>query len=167
MKKIFIAIIIVGGLASCSQTFNFGEAEKLIDLINEDGRIYSFEIMVNTLSINGCIIANNIEKLSESESIDYKVVNRPDLKPIDISKDTLDAMLLQFQKTNAYSIGFKDGKAYFIMNSLLDSSRGYLYSNEDLSYLENKDQTGIRLSTGYIKIRSKARTKWYNANAWH
>ena len=49
MEKIFIAIIIVGGLASCSQTFNFGEAEKLIDLINEDGRIYSFEIMVNTL----------------------------------------------------------------------------------------------------------------------
>ena len=76
-------------------------------------------------------------------------------------------MLKQLEKTEAYSFDYKNGKAYFIMDSFLDSSNGYLYSNEALEITNESNKSELQMNGGNINIFEKVKPSWYKVGAWH
>ena len=89
------------------------------------------------------------------------------LNSIKVSRKELKSLLEQLKKTEAYSVDYKNGKAYFIMDSFLDSSNGYLYSIEELELTNENNKSKLQMNDGGIKILEKVKPKWYKVGAWH
>lgn len=167
MKNLII-ISILTILTSCSPSFDFYEAEKLIENMKEDNRIYSLTFQENTIIINGQKTSINKEEVAKFNETGFNYEYRADyLNSIDVSKKEFDSFLLQFKKTKAYSVDYLDNKAYFIMDSFLDGSKGYLYSIKDLRITSENSKNEIKLNDGNITIISKKGINWYEATGWH
>jgi len=168
MKNIIILISILLTFASCSTSFDFNEAEKLVSKLKEDKRIYSLTCFENTILINGQKTSTNKEEIAKFNETGFNYKYRSNyLKSINVSKEEFDSFLLQFKKTKAYSVDYKDSKAYFIMDSFLDDSKGFLYSTEGLKNNNSSSESGILLNDGNIEIQDKIKSNWYNAIGWH
>ena len=161
MKNIVIALSIFASLSSCSNSFDFQEGENIVELMKKDKRIYSLTPLDHVIWING-------QKTSLKTGPNANNIYRPDfLKSIKMSQIEFDNYLDQFKKTNAYSVDFKNGKGYFIMESFLDDSQGLLYSDEDLEPTIKGTDKGIPFNEGSIYVKNKVKPYWYNAYAWH
>lgn len=168
MKKIIILISILTTLTSCSHSFDFNEAEKLIENLKEDNRIYTLTFSKNTLIINGQKTSTNKEEILKLNGTGFNYEYKADyLKSINVSKEEFDSFLLKFKKTKAYSVDFKHNKAYFIIDSFLDNSKGYLYSIEDLKNTKENIENEILLHNGKVTVLDEVKTNWYNATGWH
>tara|TARA_B100000809_G_C14831601_1_gene421258 strand:- start:120 stop:647 length:528 start_codon:yes stop_codon:yes gene_type:complete len=168
IKNIIILISIIISFTSCSTSFDFNEAEKLVEKLKEDNRIFSLTFHDNTTIINGQKTSNNKEEISKLNGTGFNYEYKADyLKSIDVSKKDFDSFLLQLKKTKAYSVDYRDSKAYFIMDSFLDHSTGFLYSDEDLKDPNYSNEIRISLHDGYIQNQDKIKTNWYNASGWY
>jgi len=166
--RIILFITLLSILTSCSTSFEFKEANKLIELLENDSRIYRLTIHGNTIIINGqktSVIKTEIEERNKSGfnyqyEMDY-------LNSINVSKKELKSMLKQLKKTEAYGFDYKNGKAYFIIDSFLDSSNGYLYSIEELEITKESNKSKLQMNDGNINILEKVKPNWYKVGAWH
>ena len=168
MKNLIILITTLLTLTSCSPSFDFNEAEKLISKMIDDNRIYRLTVFENTIIINGQKTSINKEEIAKLNETGFNYKFRPDyLRFIDVSKEEFDVFLLQFKKTKAYSVDYNDSKAYFIMDSFLDNSKGFLYSDENLKNTNTSSESRIQLHDGNIQIKDKIKPNWYDAFGWH
>ena len=168
MKIIIILISITLTLTSCTSSFDFKEAENLIERIKKDNRIYRLTFDKDIVIINGQKVTQNKNEISNLNKKGFNYEYRTDyLESINVSENEFDSFLLQFKKTKAYSIDYLDNKAYFIMDSFLDGSKGYLYSIKDLKITNGNNKNELQLNDGNISIIEKIGINWYEATGWH
>ncbi|AZQ44431.1 hypothetical protein [Nonlabens ponticola] len=164
MKNSFKLLVLSSCIISCTPSINFEKAEELTNLIESNSKIYRFSINENTTTINGKEIITNEEDIGYVKEKGLMFESKRDnLQELEMSIEDLESFFFIFENTKAYSVDFKDGKAYFIVDSFLDNSKGYLYSKEEL----NTDKSSIKLNDGNIKVLDKIRPNWYKATAWH
>ena len=110
--RIILFITLLTMLTSCSSSFEFKEANKLIEILENDKRIYRLTNHGNTIIINGqktSAIKTEIEERNKSGfNYEYEMDY---LNSINVSKKELKSMLKQLEKTEAYSFDYKNGKA--------------------------------------------------------
>ena len=168
MKIIIIFISILSTLTSCSSSFDFNEAEKLIENLKEDSRIYRLTFTKDLIIINGQKISQDKDEIVNLNENGFNYVYKIDyLKSINVSEKEFDSFLHQFKKTKAYSVDYLNNKAYFIKDSFLDSSKGYLYSIKDLKRTKENKRNEILLHDGNITVTDEVGINWYEATGWH
>jgi len=166
--RIILFITLLTILISCSSSFEFIEADKLIEVLKKDNRIYRLANHGSTIIINGQKTSTNKTEIENRNSNGFNYVFEMDyLNSINVSKKELETLLEQLKKTEAYSVDYKNGNAYFIMDSFLDSSNGYLYSIEELELTSEDNKSKLQMNDGNIKILEKVKSKWYKVGAWH
>ncbi len=167
MKTIVIFILILSIFTSCAPSFDFYEAEKLIEYLKRDGRIYRITSDDDILMINGQKVSQDKDEIIARNKKGFNYKLKTDyLKSINVSKEDFNSFLLKFKKTKAYSVDYLDHKAYFMMDGFLDGSKGYLYSKEDLKSKKNKDNK-IVLFGGSITVKDKIGMNWYSVSVWY
>ena len=166
--KLILPIVILLAFTSCSTRFDFKEADKLVETLRGDSRIHRLTINSNNIFINGqkkSTTTTEIEQLNKNK-LNY-VFELDSSNSISLSKKELESLLHQLKKTKAYSVQYLDAKAYFIMDSFLDSSNGFLYSDENLKLTTENNKSDVRLTDGNIRILEKVKPNWYKVGAWH
>lgn len=167
MRIILFSIILII-LNACSSSFEYKEADKLIEALKKDNRIYRLSIHGNTIIINGQKTSSNkseIEVLNKS-GFNYEY-ERDYLSSIGVSKKELNSLLKQLENTGAYSVDYMHGMAYFMMESFLDTSNGYLFSINEIEISNENNKSKFNMNDGRINVLEKVKPKWYKVDVWH
>jgi uncharacterized radical SAM superfamily Fe-S cluster-containing enzyme len=153
---------------SCTKTFDFSEAEKVIDYLKNNNRITSLQFFNNTVIINNQKTFKKLDKIKDLNQRGFNYKQRSDyLKSLDISEEELVKILNLLKKTKAKRVDYDNNKAYFMMDSFLDSSKGYLYSIEDLEPLIHSEENRTKLFSGYVTILERELTNWFEVKFWN
>jgi len=168
MKKTILLFTILTSFTSCSTSFDFKAADKLVETLKGDSKIYRLTNHGNTIIINGQKTSGSKTEIEERNKSGFNYEYEMDyLNSISVSQKELKSLLKQLEKTEAYSVDYKDGKAYFIMDSFLDSSNGYLYSTEELEITDENNKSKLYMNDGNINILEKVKPNWYKVGGWH